>query len=182
MADASNARLGIQYLGEYRLRGDIPALKHLNKTYALLGTVISITIHLLFIAYYPVLLGMSYLSDRFVTAEASQREVYATAAEALIAMNGAFNPPYESVFAVGILLISVAMLGGVFSKWIAYLGIVTTASAFVALSLWPIVGVGYFWWWVFSAGWFIAIGWQLFQLGGPSAETTSSAAISASRR
>ena len=50
-------------------------------------------------------------------------------------------------------------------KGVAYLGIATCAAAFIALSLWPIAGVNYLWWWIFNFVWFIAVGWKLYQLG-----------------
>jgi hypothetical protein len=141
------------------------ALKHVDKSYAALGAVVAVTCQLLFMAYYPVLLGMIYLSDKFVTAPANQQAMLGTAAESLIAINNAFNPLYESLFGISILIFSLVMLKGVFHKSIAYLGIATCAAAFIALSLWPIVGVNYFWWWVFFFVWFTAVGWKLYQLG-----------------
>ncbi|GIK42943.1 MAG: hypothetical protein BroJett011_67760 [Chloroflexota bacterium] len=142
------------------------ALKHLNKSYAVIGTVIAFTCLLLFMAYYPVLLGLVYLSDQFVAATETQRDIFATAAESLIAQNNAFNPLYESLFGVSILILSLVMLKGVFHKSVAYLGVATCAAAFIGLALWPIVGVAYFWWWLLFMVWFIAVGWKLYRLGG----------------
>jgi len=141
------------------------ALKQVDKSYAALGAVVAVTCQLLFMAYYPVLLGTIYLSDKFVTATASQQAMLGAAAESLIAMNNAFNPLYESLFGISILIFSLAMLKGVFHKSIAYLGVATCVAAFIALSLWPIVGVNYLWWWVFFFVWFTAVGWKLYQLG-----------------
>lgn len=142
------------------------ALKHLNKSYAAIGAVVASTCQLLFMAYYPVLLGLVYLSDQYVAATDTQRVVFATAAESLIAMNNAFNPLYESLFGVSILILSLVMLKGVFHKSVAYLGMATCVAAFIGLALWPIVGVAYFWWWLLFMIWFIAVGWKLYQLGG----------------
>ena len=141
------------------------ALKHIDKSYAALGAVLAVTSQILFIAYYPVLLGTIYLSDKFVTASAEQQVLLGTAADSLMAINNAFNPLYEPLLAVSILIFSLVMLKGVFHKSIAYLGIATCAAAFIAMSLWPIVGVGYFWWWAFFFIWFLAVGWKLYQLG-----------------
>ncbi len=142
------------------------ALKHLDKSYAAIGAVVASTCQLLFMAYYPVLLGLVYLSDQYVAATATQRVVFATAAESLIAQNNAFNPLYESVFGVSILILSLVMLKGVFHKSVAYLGMATCVAAFIGLALWPIVGVNYFWWWLLFMIWFIAAGWKLYRLGG----------------
>jgi hypothetical protein len=144
------------------------ALKHLDKSYAAIGTVVAITCHLLFLAYYPVLLGLVYLSDQYVAATDTQRVVFATAAESLIAMNNAFNPLYESLFGISILILSLVMLKGLFHKSVAYLGIATCVAAFIALALWPIVGVAYFWWWLLFIIWFTAAGWKLYSLGSNS--------------
>jgi len=142
------------------------ALKHLNKSYAAIGAVVAGTCQLLFMAYYPVLLGLVYLSDQYVAATDAQRVVFATAAESLVAQNNAFNPLYESLFGVSILILSLVMLKGVFHKSVAYLGIATCVAAFIGLALWPIVGVAYFWWWLLFFIWFIAVGWKLYRLGG----------------
>ena len=142
------------------------ALKPLNKSYAAIGAVIAITCQLLFMAYYPVLLGLVYLSDQYVTATDTQQVILATAAESLIAQNNAFNPLYESLFGISILILSLVMLKGIFHKSIAYLGIATCVAAFIGLALWPIVGVAYFWWWLLFLVWFIAVGWKLYRLGG----------------
>jgi len=144
------------------------ALKHLDKSYAAIGTVVAITCQLLFLAYYPVLLGLVYLSDQYVAATDTQRVVFATAAESLIAMNNAFNPLYESLFGISILILSLVMLKGLFHKSVAYWGIATCVAAFIALALWPIVGVAYFWWWLLFVIWFIAVGWKLYSLGSNS--------------
>jgi hypothetical protein len=142
------------------------ALKHLDKSYAAIGTIVASTCQLLFMAYYPVLLGLVYLSDQYVAATDAQRVVFATAAESLIAQNNAFNPLYESLFGVSILILSLVMLKGVFHKSVAYLGMATCVAAFVGLALWPIVDVAYPWWWLLFVIWFVAVGWKLYRLGG----------------
>jgi hypothetical protein len=142
------------------------ALKHIDKSYAALGAVVAVTCHILFMAYYPVLMGTIYLSDKFVAAPIDQQVMLGTAAESLIAINNAFNPLYESLFGVSILIFSFVMLKGVFHKSVAYLGIASCIAAFIGLALWPIVGVNYFWWWLLFVIWFIAVGWKLYRLGG----------------
>ena len=124
------------------------ALDRVHRSLAALGALIGITCQILFLAYYPVLLGLIDLSDKYAAAPASDGPAIAIAAMPLIAQNNAFNPMYESMFAVGILFLSLAMLRGVFHRVIAYLGIATSISAFVALSLFGVIGVSYFWWWL----------------------------------
>jgi hypothetical protein len=141
------------------------ALKDVDKSYAALGAVVAVTCQLLFMAYYPVLLGTIYLSDKFVASPISQQAVYATAAEGLMAINNAFNPLYESLFGVSILIFSLVMLKGVFHRSIGYLGVATCAVALIGLALWPVLKVAYLWWWAFFMIWFTAVGWKLHQLG-----------------
>ena len=141
------------------------ALKHVDKINAALGAVISVVTQILFIAYYPVLLGTIYLSDKFVTASAEQQILLGTAAESLMAINNAFNPLYEPLMGAGILFFSIAMLKGVFHKSNGYLGIATCIVSFIAVALWPVLNVNYFWWWSLFVVWFIAVGWKLYQLG-----------------
>lgn len=141
------------------------ALKEIGKSMAMLGATILVTCELLFMAYYPVLLGLIYLSDKYVEATVEQQHVFTTAAESLLAMNNGFNPLYESLMGIGIFFFSLAMLKGVFQKWAAYVGIVTPVAAIIALSLWPVLGVNYFWWWIFFIIWFGAVGIKLYQLG-----------------
>ncbi len=141
------------------------ALERAHKSFAALGTLIGVTSQILFLAYYPVLLGLIDLSDKYAAAPASDAPAFATAAMALISQNNAFNPMYESMFAVGILFLSLAMLRGVFHRVIAYLGIATAISAFVALSMFGVVGLSYFWWWLLFVIWFLAAGRRLIRLG-----------------
>ncbi len=141
------------------------SLKDVDKVKAVIGSTVAIVIQVLFIAYYPVTLALGFLTNTHVTADTIQRHSYETAAESLLAINNAFNPLYESVFAVSILVLSSAMLKGVFPRWIAYLGILTAFSAFLALFLWPVVGIGYFWWWLLFMVWFIAAGVRLYRIG-----------------
>jgi hypothetical protein len=111
------------------------------------------------------MLALGFVSKAYQAAEGVQRKSFETAAEPLLAINNSFNPLYETVFATSILILSLAMLNGVFDKKIAYLGIVTSISAFIALLLFPVIGIGYFWWWLLFMFWFITIGLKLLKLG-----------------
>jgi hypothetical protein len=157
--------LGIGILAIVAFVALFVALKHIDKSYAALGALVAVTCHILFMAYYPVLMGTIYLSDKFVTASVDQQVMLGTAAESLIAINNAYNPFYESLFGISILFFSFVMLKGVFHKGIGYLGIATCIAAFIALSLWSVLGVNYFWWWLLFFICFTAVGWKLYQLG-----------------
>lgn len=141
------------------------ALKEVDKSKALIGSIIAIVVHILFIAYYPVMLALGFVSKAYQASDELQRKSFETAAEPLLAINNSFNPLYESVFAISILILSIAMLNGVFDKKVAYLGILTSISAFIALLLFPVLGIGYFWWWLLFMLWFIFIGLKLFKMG-----------------
>jgi len=141
------------------------ALKDIDKVKGLIGSATAVVIHILFIAYFPVMLALGFLAKAYPDAAEGQRQSFESAAEALLAINNAFNPLYESVFAVSILILSLAMLKGVFDRWVAYLGILTCIAACVALALFPLISIGYFWWWLFFMIWFVAVGLKLYKIG-----------------
>lgn len=141
------------------------ALWRANAALAVAGGLVGATCQILFFAYYPMLLGFVYLSDQFAAAGEARRAALGTAAEALIAQNSAFNPAYESVFAASILLLSLAMLRSAFHPALAYLGMATAIAAVVGLSLWGVLGVAYFWWWLLFFAWFALVGWKMTTLG-----------------
>ncbi len=147
------------------------ALKHLNKCYAAIGALIGIASWALTLAW-PTTGGgghaLVYLSDQFIAAtNAAQRAVFATAAEGFIAQNtiptiiGILEP-------IGILILSLLMLKGVFHKSVAYFGIVTGVLGIVSEALRPILGVGYAIYGVLLIVWFLVIGWNLYRLGSSS--------------
>ena len=72
------------------------------------------------------------------------------------------------LFEIGILIISLIMLKGVFHKGVAYLGIVTGALGIISEALRPILGVGYIVFFVLEVIWLIAVGWELYRLGSSS--------------
>jgi hypothetical protein len=157
--------LGVGILAVVTFAALFFALKHLDKGYAALGAIIAITMQILFVGYYPVVLGQAYLSQLYVTAGPVQQAELIASVEVLVSQINQFNPLYEPAFAIGILILSLVMLKGVFHKAIAYLGIVTCIGAFVGAALWPVVGVAYFFWWLPFMFWFAAVGWKLYRLG-----------------
>ena len=68
-----------------------------------------------------------------------------------------------SCFALSILVISIVMLKGVFSKWVAWLGIVSGAVGIIRESLRPMIGAGFSIYGVVLI-WLIAVGWKLYRL------------------
>ncbi len=95
---------------------------------------------------------------------AAQRAAEATAAEGLIAVSNAVNAA-GILTALGILILSLVMLKGVFPKGVAYLGIVTGALGIASEALRDTIGPGYFVYGLLLPIWFLAVGWKLYRLG-----------------
>jgi hypothetical protein len=145
------------------------ALKHLNKSYAAIGALVAIASEVIALAYnsspQSLNVGLVYLSDEYMAATtAAQHAAFATAAEGLIAVTNAVSAA-GILTALGILILSLVMLKGVFPKGVAYLGIVTGALGIVSEALRPIIGPGYIVYGLLLPIWFIAVGWKLYRLG-----------------
>jgi len=145
------------------------AVKDLHKSYAAIGGVLGVASWALTLVY-PATGGgapaLVYLSDRYAaTGDAAQRAAYAAAAEAFVAQNviptavGILEP-------IGILILALVMLRGIFRRGIAYLGIATGALGIISESLRPLLGIGYLAYGLLLFAWFIAIGWTLYRLAG----------------
>lgn len=143
------------------------ALKHLNKTYTALGALAGFVSWVLGLAIpttgggAPVLVS---LSDQYVTATtAAQHAAFATAAEAFIALNNTSSA--SGILApLGILILSLVMLKGVFPKGVAYLGMVTGTLGMISEAFRPMIGPGYFVYGLLLPAWFLAVGWKLYRL------------------
>jgi hypothetical protein len=140
------------------------ALSQVEKGYAAVGAILAISCQILFVSFYPGTLGMLFLSDQYAAADPERRQHLVAAAEAVTAPLDAYNPLYETVFAASVLILSLVMLRGVFSRWTAFLGIAAAASELIGVSLLSLIGMGYFWWWLVFAVWFVAVGWNLWHL------------------
>ena len=146
------------------------ALKHLSKSFAAIGAVVGIVGVVLSLVPFSIVGGLVYLSDQYVAATTVvQRAVFATAADSLIAQNNIVSVG-GILFAVGVLVISLAMLKGVFHKGIAYLGIVTGVVGIICESLRPILGPGYSIYLILLI-WLILVGWKLYRLGSSSSHS-----------
>ena len=145
-----------------------PALKQVNKSYAALGAVLGSAAWALSLAWPTTgegALTLVALSDSYVAAtSAAERTAFATAAEVLIATEAI--PTIIGVLqTVGILIIALVMVKGVFPGWVAYLGVATGAIGIVSEVLISILGIAYAIYGVLVVVWFLVIGWQLFRLG-----------------
>jgi hypothetical protein len=110
----------------------------------------------------PVLV---YLSNEYSSAtSAERRTAYATVADGLIAENN--TPTVVGILTtVGVLLISVLMLKGVFPHWVAYLGMATGGIGILSEALRPLLGSLYAVYGVVLLVWFVTVGWKLRDLG-----------------
>ena len=146
------------------------ALKHLNKSLAAIGALIAIASQAIGLAYNssPQSLNgaLIILSNQYTEATtAIQKAAYAAAAESLVAMANAVSAS-GILFSIGILVISLAMLRGVFNRGVAYLGVATGTIAVFSEIFRPVIGAGYIVFFILEVIWFIAVGWKLFRLGG----------------
>jgi hypothetical protein len=153
-----------------------PALKHLNKSYAAIGTVVGVASWAISLAY-PATGGgapaLVYLSDQYTAVTtAAEHAGLAAAAEALIAQNTI--PTASGVgAALGVLLVSLLMVKGVFHKGTAYLGIATGAIGIVSEALKPVLGWAYALYGVLILLWFAAMAWELYRLSRRSQTRTA---------
>lgn len=141
------------------------ALRHLDPVRSAVGAIVAIVSQVLFMAYYPVLLGLAWLGEQHAMADAARQQSLVTAAEGLVAQNSGFNPIYEALLAVEMMILSWVMLRGVFPRWVGYLGIATGVVALLAIAFHPLLGLAYLIWWVVLIVWLVAIAWYLARLG-----------------
>lgn len=148
-----------------------PALKHLSRSYAALGAVVGGGAWALTLAIPTTSTGapaLVYLSDQYVaTADPAQRTAFVAAAETLIAQNR--TPAAVGVLTtVGMLIVSLVMLRGVFPRGVAYLGTGTGVLGIASEALRPVIEGGYGVYGVFLLVWMGAVGWKLYRLGSGS--------------
>lgn len=147
-----------------------PALKHVSQSYAALGAVVGGAAWALTLAMPTTSTGapaLVYLSDQYVAAaDAAQRSTFVAAAESLIALNR--TPTAVGVLTtIGMLIVSLVMLRGVFPRWVAYLGIATGALGIGSEALRPVIEGSYGLYGVLLLIWMGAVGWKLYRLGEP---------------
>lgn len=142
-----------------------PALMHVERAWAALGVVLALSCQVLFMAYFPVVNGLGWIGDRYLeAADPAYRAALAGGAEALVAQNNAYGPS-DTIFAVSVGIISLAMWRGVFPRWVAVAGFLTAVVGCGAAFLKPAIGIHYLWWWVFLVIWLIGAGVRLARLG-----------------
>ena len=145
-----------------------PALRHLDRSTAALGAAIGGAAWALTLAIPTTSTGapaLVYLSDQFAAAtDPAQHAALASAAETLIAQNR--TPGIVGVLTtVGLLIVSMVMLKGVFPRFVAYLGIATGILGIASEALRFVIEGAYGVYGLLLLVWMGAVGWRLLQLG-----------------
>jgi hypothetical protein len=145
-----------------------PALKDLHRSLAALGTAVGGSAWALTLAIPTTTTGapaLVYLSDQFTTTtDPARRTALSAAAETLIAQNR--TPVVVGpLISVGLLIVSIVMLRGVFPRAVAYLGIATGALGVASEALRFVIEGAYGVYGVLMLVWTGAVGWKLYQLG-----------------
>ena len=148
------------------------ALKHLSPSTAAIGAMVGIAGVVLSVATFTLVFGLVPLSAQYQAATtAVQRVAVVTAANGLLAQINAVSIG-GFLYAVGVLIISLAMLKGVFSRAVAYLGIVSGVVGMVCESLRPVMGASYGIYGILLI-WLVAVGWKLYQLSARGSGTAN---------
>jgi hypothetical protein len=138
----------------------LPASKSLAASGALLGIAATIS----YLTPFSLVFALVPLSDAYAAAPtASQQAAIVAAANSLIAQVNTVSAG-GILYALGILIVSLAMLKGIFPRLVAYLGMVTGVVGMVCESLRPIIG-GWYGLYGILLLWLVLSGWTLFQLG-----------------
>lgn len=142
-----------------------PALKPVDAPVALVGIVLAISCQILFMAYFPVVNGLTWIADRYAEAtDPAYRAALIGGAEALVAQNNAYGTS-DGIFAASIGIISWAMRRSVFGRVTVAAGLLAAVSGIAMAFFKPWLGIHYLWWWLFQVTWFLGVGWTLFRLG-----------------
>ena len=144
------------------------ALAQINRSFAAISGVIAITSWAVTFAW-PTTgegsLAMVVLSDRYADAStAAERASFVAGAELLIALNDLPAVILGVLQTLGILLISLLMLKGVFSRGLAGLSVVTGAIGIVSEALRPLLGWAYAVYGLVLFVWLIGVAVALWKL------------------
>lgn len=154
------------------------ALRPLGKAFAAIAGLIGITSWAVSLAW-PTTgdgsLVMVLLADQYVVAgTVTERAPFVAAAEVLIALNDV--PTVIGVLqALGILLISLLMLRGIFNRGLAWLGVATGAIGIVSEALRPVLGAAYWLYGLLLFAWLAWIALALWRLDQPQHRTPHAA-------
>jgi len=117
----------------------------------------------------PVMAVMLIIHGRLVYPIYGMRaDTPETAALVVMVFYGGLHAIYL-LLAVATIILSLAMTRGGYAKWIAYLGFATAALDIIGSYPWAIGPVPTLVCELSFAGWFVAVGWQLFRMRGRAA-------------
>jgi hypothetical protein len=144
-----------------------PVLRTLHQSFGVLGCAVGGGAWALTLAIPTTSTGapaLVYLSDQYVAAtDPAQRAAFAAAAEGLIALNR--TPTAAGVLTtIGMLIVSLVMLRGVFPRWLAYFGTVAGLVGIASEALRPLIEGGYAVYGLMLLVWMSAVGWRLYRL------------------
>jgi hypothetical protein len=150
------------------------ALEHVHRGYAAVGATLGGAAWALTLAMPTTSTGapaLVYLSDQYAaTGDPVQQAIFVAAAENLIAQNR--TPTAVGVLTtVGMVIVSLVMLQGVFPRGVAYLGIGTGVLGIASEALRPVIEGGYGVYGVLLLVWMGAVGWTLWRIGKRSGVT-----------
>jgi hypothetical protein len=139
------------------------ALQQVSRSVAAIGAVVGIAGVALCMVPLGLVFALVPLSDQYAaTSGATQRATIATTADGILAQINSVSVG-GVLFAVGVLIVSLAMLSGVFHRAVAVLGIVSGGVGIVCESLRPVLGAWYGIYGILML-WLLAVAWQLYQL------------------
>lgn len=147
-------------------------LRHTDLVWAAIGTGFAIICQILFMAYFPIVNGLLWISDRYhETDDPSYRQDLLGGAEALVAQNNVYGTS-DGIFALSLVVMSAVMIRSGFPKWVGWLGLISGIAGIVGAFFKPALDIHYLWWWSGFTVWFPAIGWRFYRLGWPASVHT----------
>ncbi len=144
------------------------ALKGVNRSYMLIASALIGVGILLFLVDTAVASSLASLSDGYVAATGAQQAAYIAIADLAQGTRTALFVLGAIPMAVGILITGLVMLKGVFSKWIAYIGV---SAGILGLEPFPIPALGILGVIIVAGGailfiiWVLVVGYKLYKLG-----------------
>jgi hypothetical protein len=139
------------------------ALRPISRSSAAIGAMIGVASVVLCLTPLTLLFALVPLSDQYAAAtSAAQRAASVAVADGLIAQVNTVSVG-GILFAVGVLVISLAMLKGVFHMAVAVIGIVSGVVGIVCESLRPVMGSWYGIYGILML-WLLAVAWKLYRL------------------
>jgi len=155
------------------------AVRHQGKSFAAIAVLVAIASWAISLAW-PTTgdgsLAMVLLSDKYANATtAAERAPFVAGAAVLIALNDV--PAVIGVLqTLGVLLISLLMLRGMFSRSLARLGVATGVIGILSETLRPVLGWAYAIYGLLLFAWLIWIAFALWRLGSHSPEASATGA------